>query len=215
MVRDEVTIQDREQAGYLLSKKLMLYKNSNALVVGLGHGGAVVGYHVAHALQLSFAVIPCRKIKHPANSAQTIGSVSMNEVLMLDDTHGIPQDYIYHQILLSRIGIEREFNFYYANKPRPIIENRTVIIADDVLEEGNAMIACLRSIQKQNPANVVVAIPIVTAAAFRAISLEADDVVFLKKESGNEPVRNIYASLPTVKEEEVRDLLLKSMKSTV
>jgi predicted phosphoribosyltransferase len=63
MVRDEVTIQDREQAGYLLSKKLMLYKNSNALVVGLGHGGAVVGYHVAHALQLSFAVIPCRKIK--------------------------------------------------------------------------------------------------------------------------------------------------------
>ncbi|SKC87702.1 phosphoribosyltransferase family protein [Ohtaekwangia koreensis] len=215
MVREEVTIQDREQAGYLLSKKLLLYKNSNALVVGLGHGGAVVGYHVAHALQLSFAVIPCRKIKHPANSAQTIGSVSMNEVLMLEDIHGIPQDYIYHQILLSRIGIEREFNFYYANKPRPIIENRTVIIADDVLEEGNAIIACLRSIKKQNPTDVVVAIPIVTAAAFRAISLEADDVVFLKKESSNEPVRNIYASLPTVKEEEVRDLLLKSMKSTV
>ena len=216
MVREEVTtIQDREQAGYLLSKKLAVHKNTDALVVGIAHGGAVVAYHVARALHISFAVVPCRKIKHPGNNLQTIGSVSIDDVLIHEDIHDIPQDYIYHQVLMSRIGIEREFNFYYANKPRPEFAAKTVIVVDDMLQESDALLACLRSVRKQNPRNLVVAVPAVAFSALRVVKEEADDVVFLRTVSGFDSVRTIYHSLPSVKEEEVRELLSRSMKAVV
>lgn len=215
MVREELTIQDREQAGYLLGKKLSVYKNTDALVVGIAHGGAVVAYHLARILKLSFAVVPCRKIKHPASDWQTIGSVSIDDVLINEDIHDIPQDYIYHQVLMSRIGIEREFNFYYANKPRPEFTGKTVIVVDDMLQESGALLACLRSVRKQKPQRVIVALPAVTFSALRVVKEEADDVVFLRMVSGLDSVRNIYISLPSVKEEEVCDLLSLSMKAVV
>ena len=216
MVREEVTtIQDREQAGYLLSKKLAVHKNTNALVLGIAHGGAVVAYHVARALKLEFAVVPCRKIKHPANNLQTIGSVSIDDVLMQENIHDIPQDYIYHQIQIARIGIEREFNFYYSNKPRPQFTGRTVIVVDDMLQESDAVLACLRSIRKQKPRNLIVAVPILAFSALRVINEEANDVIFLRMASGFDSVRTIYNTLPAVKEEEVRELLARSLKTVV
>lgn len=216
MVREEVTtIQDREQAGYLLSKKLAVYKDTNALVVGIAHGGAVVAYHLACALHLSFAVVPCRKIKHPANGMQTIGSVSIDDVLIHEDIHDIPQDYIYHQIQMSRIGIEREYNFYYANKPRPVFADRTIIIVDDMLQENDAVLACLRSVRKQKPKSLIVAVPVVAFSALRTVHEEADDVVFSRMASGFDSVRNIYTSLPSVKEEEIRELLSRSLEAVV
>jgi len=215
MVREELTIQDREQAGYLLGKKLSVYKNTDALVVGIAHGGAVVAYHLARTLKLSLAVVPCRKIKHPASNSQTIGSVSIDDVLIHEDVHDIPQDYIYHQVLMSRIGIEREFNFYYANKPRPEFTAKTVIVVDDMLQDSDALLACLRSVRKQKPHSLVVAVPAVAFSALRVVKEEADDVVFLRMVSGFDSVRTIYNSLPSVKEEEVRDLLSRSMKAVV
>ncbi|MFD1003612.1 phosphoribosyltransferase family protein [Ohtaekwangia kribbensis] len=216
MVREEVTtIQDREQAGYLLSKKLTVHKNTDALVVGIAHGGAVVAYHLARALHLSFAVVPCRKIKHPANDMQTIGSVSIDDVLIHEDIHDIPQDYIYHQILMARIGIEREYNYYYANKPRPVFSDRTIIIVDDMLQENDAVLACLRSVRKQKPTSLIVAVPVIAFSALRTIREEADDVVFSRMASGFDSVRNIYSALPSVKEEEVRDLLSHSLEAVI
>lgn len=216
MVREEITtIQDREQAGYLLSKKLAVYKNTDALVLGIAHGGAVVGYHVARVLKLAFAVVPCRKIKHPANNLQTIGSVSIDDVLIHEDVHDIPQDYIYHQIQMSRIGIERELNFYYANKPRPEFTGKTVIIVDDMLQESDAVLACLRSVRKQKPRNLIVAVPVIAFSALRVMNEEADEVVFFKMASGFDTVGAIYSTLPSVKEEEVRELLSRSMKAVV
>jgi predicted phosphoribosyltransferase len=216
MVREEVTtIQDRAQAGYLLSKKLAVYKNTDALVVGIAHGGAVVAYHLAQALNVAFAVVPCRKIKHPANGTQTIGSASIDDVLIHDDIHDIPQDYIYHQIQMSRIGIEREYNFYYANKPRPVFADRTIIIVDDMLQENDAVLACLRSVRKQKPKSLIVAVPVVAFSALRTVHQEADDVVFSRMASGFDSVRNIYTSLPSVKEEEIRELLSRSLEAVV
>lgn len=215
MVREELTIQDREQAGYLLGKKLPVYKNTDALVVGIAHGGAVVAFHLARILKLSFAVVPCRKIKHPAGNGQTIGSVSIDDVLINEDIHDIPQDYIYHQVLMSRIGIEREFNIYYANKPRPEFTGKTVIVVDDMLQESDALVACLRTIRKQKPHRVVVAVPAVAFSALRVVKEEADDIVFLRMVSDFDSVRNIYSSLPAVKEEEVCELLSRSMKAVV
>jgi putative phosphoribosyl transferase len=160
-------------------------------------------------------VVPCRKIKHPANDMQTIGSVSIDDVLIHEDIHDIPQDYIYHQILMARIGIEREYNYYYANKPRPVFSDRTIIIVDDMLQENDAVLACLRSVRKQKPTSLIVAVPVIAFSALRTIREEADDVVFSRMASGFDSVRNIYSALPSVKEEEVRDLLSHSLEAVI
>jgi predicted phosphoribosyltransferase len=116
---------------------------------------------------------------------------------------------------MSRIGIEREFNFYYANKTRPGFVGKTVIIVDDMLQESDAVLACLRSVRKQKSRKLIVAVPVIAFSALRVVNEEANDVVFLRMASGFDSVRTIYNSLPLVKEEEVRELLSRSMKAVV
>ncbi|HEY9048770.1 MAG TPA: phosphoribosyltransferase family protein [Ohtaekwangia sp.] len=210
MVREDIALYDRVHAGHLLARKLVMHQHSQSMIVALAHGGAVVGFEIAQALALSFDVLPCRKIKHPGNSSQIIGSVSIEDVLIYEDILHIPQDYIYHQIMLARIGIEREYNFYYANQPRPSFTGKTVIVVDDVLEESAAVLACVRSIRKHKPAQLVVAVPLVKPEVLEHLTKEADDIVFLRCEAGADSLRTLYTELPTIKEDEVRALLVRA-----
>jgi orotate phosphoribosyltransferase-like protein len=66
----DTRLQNRTEAGVLLSRKLAAYKNSDAVVVGIPHGGVCVASAIADILSLSLEVMPCRKIK---NSARTLG----------------------------------------------------------------------------------------------------------------------------------------------
>jgi len=210
VVQENIILYDRVYAGHLLAGKLRLYQQSQAMIVALAHGGVVVGFEIAKSLGLSFDVLPYRKIKHPGNSAQVVGSVSVHEVLIREDIHNIPQDYIYHQIMLSRIGIEREFNFYYANLPRPSFAGKTVIVVDDVLEESVSVLACLRGIRKLEPAKLIVAVPMVKSEALKQVAEEADDTVFLRSDASAESLRSLYRDVPAIKEDEVRALLVRA-----
>ena len=66
-------MRDREHAGQLLSKKLSEYKRSNSVVIGIPHGGACVAYAIAECLELPLELMPCRKMKHPADHTKNIG----------------------------------------------------------------------------------------------------------------------------------------------
>jgi putative phosphoribosyl transferase len=206
-------LQDREEAGYLLSRLLAFYKNSTAVVVGIPHGGVCVASAISEALSLPLEIISCRKIKHPANGKKNIGSVSEDDVFINDCSHTIPQDYVYHQIALLQNAMAHETKKYYGSAQRQSLRYRTVILVDDMLASSDTMMACLRSIKKHNPLKIVAAVPIVAAEAARIVSSEADDFKFIKMESSLESPQEYFVEFPKIDDDKVKELFDAARKN--
>lgn len=207
----DIMIKDRQQAGELLSRRLKAYQN-NAVVVGIPHGGVCVASAIAENLALPLEIMPCRKIKHPADKTKNIGSVSYTEACIHDCPFDVPQDYIYHQMALLRHAISHQQRIYYEDFEAIKLQYKTVILVDDILRSSDTMLACLREIRKQNPLNVIVAVPVVNTEAARLIREEADDLVFLRMENTKDTLHHYYADFPVISDEEVREIFQKSKK---
>jgi putative phosphoribosyl transferase len=205
-------LQGRKEAGLLLARKLAAYRHTNAVVVGIPHGGVCVASVIAEELSLPLEVMPCRRIKHPAESQQYIGSVSENEVVLHDCSRTIPQDYLSHQIILLKNAILHENRKYYDHRKRDSFLYKTVILVDDILISSDGVIACLREIKREKPLNLVVAIPVVSAEAARIVQSEADDLVFLHMENSISSPHNHFVHFPAVDDSKVKELLTISKK---
>lgn len=200
-------LEGREEAGRLLSKKLEGYKNTNSIVVGIPHGGVCVAAAVAEALALPLEVVACRRIKHPADSKKSVGSVGATDVFIHDCSASIPQDYVWHQIVLLRNVIQYEHRLYYENVAPVPLRYKTVILVDDILKTGDAIMAALMEIRKQLPLKVVVAVPAVTAEAARLVRGQVEDISFLRIQPNIRSGKGQYATYPEVDECKVKELL--------
>lgn len=204
--------QDRRHAAHLLGERLNDYRDTDTMILAVPGGGIHVGYYLANQLNLILEVMPCRKIKHPADS-KTIGAVCTDSVVLREEDNNIPQDYIYHQIQLLRHVIQGQNSRYYKGRNRPSFTGKTVIVVDDLIMTGDTMLACLKTIKKQSPAKIVVAVPAVTPEATRAIAAEMDEIVYLTIEPTAQTIKNLYAEFPDVCDEEVISLLELSRSS--
>lgn len=210
MVMNNTAIfQNRRHAAYLLGERLMEYKNSDAIVVAVTGGGIQIGSYLAQLLNLTLEVIPCKKIKHPADSQKTIGAVSTDSVVVRE-AGSIPQDYIYHQIQLLRHIIQGQNKNYYSDYEQASLMNKTIILVDDLLKTGDTLLASLKTIRKQLPERVIVAVPNVTLEGTRVMREEIDELVYLTVEPNIQAVDNLYEDFPAVLEEEVAALLQQS-----
>ena len=204
---NEAIFQNRKHAAFLLKERLTEYENSDAIVVAVPGGGIHIGYHLAQSLKLPLEVIPCRKLIHPADNNKTIGAVSLDAVVVHDEDNTIPQDYIYHQIQLLQHVIKGQSKKYNLGHSPQTIKGRTIILADDLLITGDTMLAALKTIRKQQPEKIIVAVPNVTPDATRSIAPEIDEIIYLTIEPNNPVTENLYAEFPEVSDEEVMELL--------
>ena len=207
ILHNDAIFQNRKHAAFLLGERLMDYENSDAIIVAVSGGGIHIGYHLAELLNLPLEVMPCKKLVHPADNNKTIGAVSLDAVVVHDDDNTIPQDYIYHQIQLLTHVIKGQSNRYNKGYIQPSLKGRTIILADDLLITGDTMLATLKTIRKQVPEKIIVAVPNVTPEATRSIAPEIDEIIYLTIEPNNPVTDNLYAEFPEVSDEEVMTLL--------
>jgi predicted phosphoribosyltransferase len=194
-------LHDRVQAASLLAERLTAYKNTDAVVLAIPSGGFVVAYHLAKSLNLHLDVIPCGKIKHPSGQAD-IGSVSLDEVIITDSSRDLPQDYIHHQVVLLQHALQAKDKFYRGDRPPENLMGKTVILVDDLLLSSHTILACLKTIDKQQPDKIIVAVPVIAQVVHREIAPAVDDLVFLMMEN-----ESVYENFDAVEEEEVKSLL--------
>jgi putative phosphoribosyl transferase len=197
---------DRYEAGYLLSRKLDGFKNGNSIIVGIPNGGLCVAAIVAETLSLPLEIMMCRKMVHPGDGKRTIGSVSQDEIF-IHDSQTIPQDYVAHQILLLRNAMNFERKKYCSTDGVADLRDKEVILVDDVLNSGDTIMACLRSIRKQTPLKIIVAVPIVTAEAARVVRAEADELIFLKMANAMGSPEEYFQEAPCVDEAKINVML--------
>lgn len=205
VVTQEAVFQNRRHAAHLLGERLLEYRNTSSILVAVPGGGVHLGAHLSEMLNLPLDVMPCRKIKHPAEPNKTIGAVSIDSVVLPEQDRSLPQDYVYHQIQLLQHVIDMQARHYAAARPALSFEGKTVIVVDDLLLTGDTVLACVKAVRRKNPEKIVVAVPNVTPAATALISSSIDGIVYLTIEPS--AVAHLYAEFPTVSEEEVIDIL--------
>jgi putative phosphoribosyl transferase len=212
-ITQSFSVHDREHAGLLLAEKLRRFKDTKTIVIGASRGGAVIGYHLARVLHLPFGVMPCKKITNPANSRRTIGSVSEKDVIIHEEAHDIPQEYIYRQIIRNQNALKAQQALYKSNfayDVNHIIKDKIVILVGDVLSSADAVLASIKTIKKQKPEKIIVAVPAATQDGIARLLRDADEVAVLKIEN-HVQLENFYEEHSLIKDEDVKELVVRAV----
>lgn len=206
-------IPNRKQAALLLADKLMHFRNSGAIIMGVPYGGAVVGYHLAEKLKLHFGVIGCKSIPHPADQRKTIGSINRDQVVIHDEAYDIPRDYIYHQIVSYQNTLKAQHAFYYSSNTDAItVTNADVIMVADTVRCADSLIASIRTLRGQRSNKITLAASMITPDAVIHLASEVDEIVSLSIEE-DVPPGGFYEQNSIVRDEDVRAMVLKSLEN--
>ena len=176
------TFRDRVEAGELLAERLAQFRDRDDVVVlALPRGGVPVAREVARTLGVPFDVFVVRKLGVPGHEELAMGAIASGDVRLLNhevvDALGIPAtviDSVAHQ---ERIELARREQLYRGNRPPVGLANRVVILVDDGLATGSTMRAAVMAVRQQQPARVVVAVPVGAPATCAELAREADDVI--------------------------------------
>lgn len=207
---EEGKAENRHQAGLMLAQKFVRNRFINGVVVGIPHGGVCVASAVADRLQFPLEIMPCRTIKDPSDPAKDIGSVSIDDIYYHDCPFGVPQDYLYFQMVRLRNEIKYDNEFYYGNDDQLEFTGKTVILVDDLLTSPDTLMAALMTIRKQQPVKILVAVPFVEAEAARVVQSACDEFSFIKMKQRINSATEFYDEFPAVDEWEARELLQQS-----
>jgi predicted phosphoribosyltransferase len=206
--------RDRVDAGDKLAKELLVYKKDNPVVLAIPRGGVVLGYEVAKKLGAPMDIVVPRKIPAPSNSELGIGAVTQDGTVIIDEQLkeylSVSEKYIKEETARQIKEIERRMKAYRGDKKPVPLEGRVVILVDDGIATGATMIAAIRSIRKQNPQKIVVAVPVGPPETIRRVKEEADEVVSLLTYEPFEAVGQFYTDFKQTTDDEVITLLKKS-----
>ena len=202
---------DRVDAGMQLSEKLKSYEGENTVILAIPRGGLPVASVVANSLKAPLDVALIKKLGHPHNREYAIGAVSMNNVV-LSDSLGISQAYIKEETERIRGLLKKRFDQYYKNRSPKDLKDKTVIVIDDGIATGNTLMATVELVSKQDPAKVVVAVPVAPSTSLNKFtdSPLVDEVVCLSMPFNFHAVGQFYERFGQVSDDEAIAILESS-----
>jgi predicted phosphoribosyltransferase len=204
--------RDRIEAGQVLAARLNGYAGRTEVVVlALPRGGVPVGYEVARALQAPLDVFLVRKLGVPGHEELAMGAVATGGVRVVNEEVvgilGIPRSVIEAVAAWELDELARRERLYRGDRPNPEVRGRSVILVDDGLATGSTMLAAARALRKQQPARIVVAVPIASRDTCELLRKEVDDVVCAATPEPFHAVGLWYEDFTQTSDEEVRELL--------
>ena len=206
--------RDRGEAGRALAAQLTAYADRpDVLVLALPRGGVPVAYEVARALGAPLDVFVVRKLGVPGYEELAMGAVATGGVRVLNDDIvtglRIPGYLIEAVAAQEQAELKRRERAYRGGRPPPDVRGRTVILVDDGLATGATMRAAVKALRQQQPARIVVAVPVAAAETCAALQAEADEVVCAITPEPFHAVGRWYEDFSQTTDEEVRDLLAR------
>jgi predicted phosphoribosyltransferase len=203
--------QDREDAGYRLAQRLKGREFHDLLVLAIPRGGVVTGAVLARELEGELDVVLSRKLRAPGQPELAIGAVSEDGRLYLNDhareVSGLTAEYLARERRDQLVEIAWRKKLFGRARPRAAVKGRSVIVTDDGIATGSTMIAALQVIAEQDPAKVIVAVPVASPTRLEEVRGWCDEVVCLLAPQEFRAVSQVYADFSPVEDEQVVALL--------
>jgi putative phosphoribosyl transferase len=207
--------RDRTEAGRALAERLKAQRMGGDIVVlALPRGGVPVGFEVASALEAPLDVFVVRKLGVPSQPELAMGAIASGGVRVLNEAVvrglGISEDVIEAVAAAEERELERREQAYRGEiAPQPVA-GRAVILVDDGLATGSTMRAAIHALRKQQPASIVVAVPVAAAETCEELQKEVDVVVCAETPEPFFAVGVWYRDFSQTSDEEVHELLERS-----
>jgi len=204
--------RDRTEAGKYLAAQLAHYADrDDVLVLALPRGGVPVAFEVAKALRAPLDIFLVRKLGVPGHEELAMGAISTGGVRVLNqdvvDYIGITNDMIDAVALDELQELERRERAYRGNRPEPEIPGKTVILVDDGLATGSTMRAAAAALRQQNPARIVVGVPVSAPETCDEYRMGVDEIICAATPKRFQGVGKWYEDFSQTTDEEVRSLL--------
>jgi len=179
-----IPFPDRRYAGQALAERLhQLGDWAGALVLALPRGGVPVAFEVAERLGLELDILVVRKLGAPGNRELAMGAIASGGVRVMNPdvvrlSHA-SQAEIDATMVQETDELYRREKAYRADRPRPVIKGRAVILVDDGLATGATMRAAAEAVRKLGATRITVAVPVAAPESVAQLERIADRVVCL------------------------------------
>ncbi|HAD14553.1 MAG TPA: phosphoribosyltransferase [Saprospirales bacterium] len=200
------TFIDRLDAGERLADKLNKYKNAAGIVLAIPRGGVPVGYVVARNLGLPLDLLLTKKIGHPSNKEYAIGAVSLTDRYVVPHAD-VSQAYIEEETERVRARLLEMQQKFREGRPLTALKGQILIIVDDGIATGNTLMAAIGMLRRQEPARIVVAVPVAPSDSIQRLKDVADEVVCLHIPGNFYGVGAFYDNFDQVSDETVLEYI--------
>ncbi len=207
--------RDRAEAGQRLAQELSAYdRHTQAIVMGLPRGGVPVAYPIAKKLQLPLDICLVHKLGVPGEPEVAMGAIDLYGNRWLNQR--IITALQISSASIDRVAevelreLQRRNHLYRGNRPPVNLAERIVILVDDGLATGATMRSAIELIQPQQPAKIIVAVPVAFSGGIDELLDRIDLFVCLMMPKPFQAIGSWYEDFSQTTDGEVCNLLMNS-----
>jgi len=204
--------RNRVEAGQMIAAQMQDYiHQENLLVLALPRGGVPVAFEVAEVLHAPLDVCLVRKLGVPGHEELAMGAIASPTVQILNydviNSLGIDSVTIAQVAAQELQELQRRHLAYRQGSPPVDIKDKHVILVDDGIATGSTMLAAIAILRQQQPAQIIVAVPVAPPSVYQQLKLEVDAVICLYTPKLMYAIGSWYEDFRQTTDEEVRRLL--------
>ncbi|WP_136717554.1 phosphoribosyltransferase [Halorientalis salina] len=196
---------DREEAGQRLGERLRQENVDGDIVLAIPRGGLPLGRAVADAIDAPLDIVVAKKIGAPGNPEFAIGAVAADGSVWLNERvierQGIGRDYV-ADAREQKAREARQKAERYRDGPPPELAGKRVVIVDDGVATGATVRACIEQVRAEQPARIVLAVPVGSPRTMEELEEMVDAVVALETPADFRAVGQFYQDFAQVTDEE-------------
>ncbi len=173
--------RNRHEAGLQLASLLEARSSPEALLLAIPRGGIEVACPIARQLNRPLDVIIPRKVPSPDNSELAIGAVTFDGSIEIDQELvmrlGLGATDLEELIQPVRAEIDRRLRLYRGDRAAPKLRGSDIVLIDDGLATGYTMMAAVKSVRREDPRSIIVAVPVSPESTYRRLQTMVNDVI--------------------------------------
>jgi predicted phosphoribosyltransferase len=206
---DPMLFHKREYAAHRLASKFHNRPLQQPLILAIPRGGIVLGVVLARELDAEVDVVLTRTLRAPGYPTGALGAVAEDgRVYLNDKVRAGPDDgYLARERSRQLTALASARKLYRDVRPQAICAGRSVIVTDDGIHTGSAMIAALQVLKGQGARELIAAVPVAPPEQLDEVRRLCDQVICLHSPDQFWRIADFYADFTRVEDNQAVSLM--------